>query len=253
MTADTGFIQFQPIPKIPALYLPKRKMLVLADLHIGIENELREYGVHISSQIQSMKQILIDICNSYEIKDIMILGDVKHTIPSTPFHEKRELYRFLDELHTYGIIHIVPGNHDGGIRDLIPDHIRIHSSAGVIIKDIGFIHGHRWPRDDIMKAAFVIMGHTHPTIMLKDRLGFKTYEPCWLKCHIKKKELKEKYRDANDTLSVLVLPAFNPLCGGLAVNEDGVMGPLSNILDIQHADIFLLEGTNLGVVKAHQP
>ena len=245
-------VLFQPIPNIPALYLPKNHMLVIADLHIGIENELREYGVHVSSQIKLMEKMMADICTRYQVSDIMILGDVKHTIPSTPFHEKRELYHFLDDIHMYGTIHVVPGNHDGGIRELMPDHVKVHSSSGVRIDDIGFIHGHRWPREDIMNASFVIMGHTHPTILLKDRLGFKTYEPCWLKCPVNKIKLKEKYPLANDAISVLILPAFNQLCGGLAVNEDGVMGPMSSILDIDHSEVFLLEGTNLGMVRSHR-
>ena len=44
----------QPIPNNPALYIPDLKMLVIADLHIGIENELREYGVNASSQIKHL-------------------------------------------------------------------------------------------------------------------------------------------------------------------------------------------------------
>jgi putative SbcD/Mre11-related phosphoesterase len=241
-------IEFQPVPDKPALYLPKKHMLVVADLHIGIENELREFGVHVSSQIENMKQTLFDICEQYHPSDIVLIGDVKHTIPSTPFHEKKELYTFLDNLHSYGKIHIIPGNHDGGILNLIPSHVNIYSSAGTVLKNIGLIHGHRWPTTDIMQSSYVLMGHTHPTILLKDRLGFKTYESCWLRSPVKKEVLFNKYPLAKGTMVFLVLPAFNSLCGGLVVNEDGIIGPLSSILDIDQTDVFLLEGTHLGKV-----
>jgi len=236
--------KFQPIPDIPALYIPKNHMLVIADIHIGIENELRELGVHVSSQTENMKKRLFEICETYHPTDILILGDVKHTIPSTPFHEKKEVYRFLDELHQWGTVHIVPG-----IKHLIPDHIHMHSSEGIVLNDIGFAHGHRWPNQKVMQASYIIIGHTHPTILLKDRLGFKNYEPCWLKGHVREKVLLQKYPTANKALQFLILPAFNPLCGGLAANEDGIMGPLSSVLDIDNAEVFLLDGAHLGKVK----
>ncbi len=242
-------VEFQPVPHKPALYLPKYKMLVIADLHIGIENELQEYGVHVSSQTEKMKQMLFKICEQYHPLDIMIIGDVKHSIPSTPFHEKKELYCFLDDLHAFGTIHILPGNHDGGIQNIIPSHVNIHPSTGYVVKKIGFIHGHRWPNPFIMQSSYVIMGHTHPTVMLKDRLGFKTYESCWLRGPIKKEKLILKYPGALDSMLFVVLPAFNPLCGGLAINEDGIIGPLSSVLDVDHTEVFLLEGTHLGLVK----
>lgn len=245
-------VEFQPVPEKPALYLPKKHMLVIADLHIGIENELQGYGVHVSSQTETMKKKLFEICKQYHPSEILILGDVKHSIPSTPFHEKKELYDLLDDLHTYGTIHILPGNHDGGIQNLIPDHVRIHTSTGLVIKNIGFIHGHRWPNDEIMQSSYVLMGHTHPTILLKDRLGFKTYEPCWLRGPVKKVMLLKKYPNAKIPMFFLILPAFNPLCGGLAVNEDGILGPLSSVLDIDQTEIFLLEGTHLGKVKNYK-
>jgi uncharacterized protein len=242
-------VRFQPIPDIAALYLPKERLIVLADLHIGIENELKQYGVHVSSQTENMKKRVLDICENYKISDFMILGDVKHTIPSIPFHEKKELYQFLTDIQQYGIVHIIPGNHDGGIVKLVPDKVQVHTSAGIIKDDIGFIHGHRWPHEDVMNSSFIIMGHTHPTVMLKDRLGFKTFEPCWLKCPANKDMLLQRYPSGNRSVLFLILPAFNRLCGGLAVNEDGIIGPIASLMHLSHSEIYLLEGTNLGEVR----
>jgi metallophosphoesterase superfamily enzyme len=92
------------------------------------------------------------------------------------------------------------------------------------------------------------MGHTHPTIMFTDRLGFKIFEPCWIKSNFDKNKLKEKYPNSNNP-EILVMPAFNPLCGGIAVNKEGVTGPLGKIINIENAQIFLVDGTFLGKIK----
>lgn len=239
----------QPIPNIPALFFHEMKLLVIADLHIGIENELREYGVHATSKTTEMKQQLQNLCEVYKPEEIIILGDVKHTIPSSPFIEKKEIHDFLRTLQEYGIIHIVPGNHDGGIQKMIPKKIMVHSSDGFIHGPFGFLHGHRWPHNELLHCEQIIFGHTHPSVMLTDRLGFQTYETCWIKGRFLPETLNEKYKAFNQNLTYLIVPAFNPLCGGIAVNKDGIVGPLKNIINLQDGEVYLLDGSALGAVK----
>ena len=44
------------------------------------------------------------------------------------------------------------------------------------------------------------------------------------------------------------MPAFNPLCGGLALNEpaEDMRGPLLAMADMERARLYLLDGTDLG-------
>jgi putative SbcD/Mre11-related phosphoesterase len=242
-------IQLHPIPNSPALWIDEYRILVIADLHIGIENELIDRGVHIQSQTELIKQHLYKICDRYNPSDIIILGDVKHTIPSTPFHEKKELYDLIHGLQSYGDIHIIPGNHDGSIKNIVPPSINIHPSQGIIKHNIGFIHGHRWPDPRLLTCSHLLIGHSHPTIMLSDRLGYQSYESCWLKTTLLPTKTMEKYPNYNKDISVLIIPAFNKLCGGTAVNKDGLVGPLKSIIDIDNAQVFLLDGSDLGKVK----
>jgi metallophosphoesterase superfamily enzyme len=148
----------------------------------------------------------------------------------------------------YGIVHILPGNHDGNISKVSPQEIIIHPSDGFLIENIGFVHGHRWPNNEVMNCDQLIISHTHPTIMFKDRLDHKTFEPCWIKSYFYKDKLKEKYPNATCS-NVLIIPAFNPLCGGIAVNREGVTGPFGKIIDVKNSDIFLIDGTSLGKVN----
>jgi metallophosphoesterase superfamily enzyme len=159
------------------------------------------------------------------------------------------MYDLLNELSSFAQVHIVPGNHDGGIKQLIPEQIIIHSSEGFVHETIGFVHGHRWPHKDLLNGEFLFFGHSHPVIMLSDRLGFKSFETCWIKAKLLKQQTKEVYASFNEDITLIIHPAFNELCGGTAVNKDPLVGPLKKLVDIKHAEIFLLDGTNLGQVK----
>jgi len=238
----------QPILNEPALFIKNKKILVVADLHLGIESQLREQGVHTSLQAQKMIDHFLSICKKYKPKEIILLGDIKHNIPSATIQERRDVINFLRLIKEYGTIHIIPGNHDGFIKKLSPDEILVHPSDGFIIENIGFVHGHRWPNEDIMRCKQIIMGHTHPTVMFRDRLEYKTFEPCWVRGSFLKDKLKEKYPNSINP-EILIVPAFNPLCGGIAANQEGVTGPLGKIIDIKKAQIYLIDGASLGLVK----
>lgn len=241
-------LDMQPIFNEPALFDKNKKILVVADLHIGIEAELRERGLNTASQTHNMINHLVSLCKKYRPEEIVMLGDIKHNIPSSTIEERKDVEDLLEKVQRYGIIHILPGNHDGNIRKIAPEDVIIHPSNGIVFDDIGFVHGHRWPNSKIMQCKQIIIGHTHPTIMLTDRLGYKKFEPCWLKVNLIEGKLKEKYPNSADP-QVLVIPAFNPLCGGIAANKEGVTGPIGKIMDIENAQVYLLDGSCLGKVK----
>lgn len=238
----------QPIINEPALLFKEHKLLVVADLHIGIERELRTNGVHIKSQTHTMEQRLLKILLTTKVKEIVFLGDIKHNIPSSTIQERTDVKRFLNTLQRYAQIHVVPGNHDGFLQRLVGSEIIFHSSEGCVLHDIGFIHGHRWPAEEVMRCAQVVVGHTHPTVQLTDRLGYRIFEPCWLRSSSFSHKLREKY-PMSQTTHLLVLPAFNPLCGGIPVNREQLLGPFASIINLDEADVYLTDGSFLGKVK----
>jgi len=241
-------LELQPIIDEPALLLKGKKLLVIADLHIGIESELRENGLQVPSQTHVMEQRLISILTTNTIQDIILLGDIKHNIPSSTIQERTDVNRFLNTIQTYGTLHVQPGNHDGNIDRLLPPAIKLYPSDGFVFEGIGFTHGHRKPNKEVMQCEQVIIGHTHPTVMLTDRLGYRTFEQCWLRSAPLSDTLREKYQ-TSPTSQILVMPAFNPLCGGIAVNRDPLLGPFRSLMDIDNAEVYLLDGSSLGKVK----
>jgi hypothetical protein len=84
--------------------------------------------------------------------------------------------------------------------------------------------------------------------MFKDRLDFRTFEPCWIKGRFLRDKLMKKYPNSKKS-ELLIMPAFNSLCGGIAVNQNGITGPIGKIIDINNSKIYLIDGTSLGKVK----
>ncbi|KYK20864.1 hypothetical protein AYK25_04300 [Thermoplasmatales archaeon SM1-50] len=238
----------QPLIDEPALLLKEKELLVIADLHIGIENELRENGLQVPSQTKIMEQRLISILTTHAVSDIIFLGDIKHTIPSSSIQERTDVKNFLNTIQSYSSLHILPGNHDGNIDRLINSAIQLHPSDGFVYEGIGFTHGHRRPSTEVMQCDQVIIGHSHPTVMLMDRLGYRMFERCWLRGPPMLDILQEKY-PSSPTSQILLMPAFNPLCGGVAVNRDHLLGPFGSLIDVENAELYLLDGSALGKVK----
>jgi len=241
-------VNIQPVPNEPALLLSDLHTLIVADLHIGIEQELREAGASIPSQTRTMEARLHRLIDSYKIQDLYLLGDVKHNIPTATNQERTDVKFFLERLTKKTTVHILPGNHDGTIERLTTPIVQIHPSSGIVLGDLGMLHGHRWPSLPLFFCHQLVIAHTHPTILFTDRLGYKSYEPCWLRGPSDTEKLKEKAPEAT-SLQLIIVPAFNPLCGGIAVNKEPLLGPVASLLDLDQTDVYLLDGTALGRVK----
>jgi len=123
-------------------------------------------------------------------------------------------------------------------------------------RSIGLIHGHAWPSPELMKAKLLVSAHNHPAVKFRDELGARTIEPAWLRCKLDTSKLPKKLRvAAGDSVpELLVMPAFGELVGGATVNQavpKELIGPIfkSGAARIEDAEVYLLDGTCLGLVK----
>jgi putative SbcD/Mre11-related phosphoesterase len=242
------FQKIQPIQNECALFIEDKKILIISDLHIGIEYEFKLKGINIPSKTEEILDRLMKICKKKLVKEIYIIGDIKHKIPIPPKNEKVDVRRFLKFLTKIAKIHIIPGNHDGKIKWFLNDEVILHDSDGFVFENIGLIHGHKWPNNEIMKCDLIIMGHTHPTVMFEDRLGYRVFEACWVRTNFIKEKLENKYPDSLNP-GVVIMPAFNPLCGGIAINTNGIIGPIGKIIDIKNSDVYLINGISIGKIR----
>ena len=245
-------MNFLPIHDQPALFAEDIDALIVADLHIGIEHEMFLAGVKIPSKTKELQKNLIELLKKTGAGTLIIVGDLKHNIPVSSFREEREipemmytLFDLLDE------IHLTPGNHDGGISEFLPDMVKLHSSKGFTIGDYGIWHGHCWPSEEVMASKTVLMAHVHPQAAFVDGVEARAAERCWVRGKWNKKKTSERYIRIGENF--VMMPAFNDLCGGSHVNDNGQrkIGTVlrNELADIQNAELFLLDGTNLGKVK----
>ncbi len=230
-----------PVFGAPLLLIEGRqRVLVVSDLHLGLEYELWQGGISIPSQTKKILQRLQNHLAEIEPDRLLLLGDVKHNVPRTSWQEKREVPEFLRRLSEEVPVEIVPGNHDSGIADMAPPGVRVRASSGFVLDGVGYFHGHTWPDDRVLQAGLLVCAHLHPAIRLKDPLGCSFSRQVWARGP----------RACEGAHEIIIMPAFNELCGGLALNEpcEEKRGPLLSLPDMDRLRIYLLDGTDLGLL-----
>jgi len=247
------------VPGEPAALIEgEERTLVVADLHIGFERELAQLGVNIPSQTERMFTKLRDAVFKTRPKRIVLLGDVKHGIPSITDQEWTDIPVFFERLLELGVeVEVVLGNHDGNLEPLTPRQVELHDSRGIAVEGVALIHGHAWPAKDLLKCKVLLMGHNHPVVEFRDRLGFREAASTWLSLEVTAKlrsRIAEEYgiegSEGVRIKRVVVMPAFNSLLSGKPVNSErrGLLGPLleSTGFDPGEAEVYLLDGTFMG-------
>jgi hypothetical protein len=238
-------MDLQPAYGIPALRIDN--YLIITDLHIGVESHLRAKGFHLISHTSDMHQAILDAADDY-IDRLIVIGDVKDSVPGSTKQEYAEIPDFFESLFDrFSTIDVVRGNHDTMIEEFLPPKVHIRPATGMKIGDVGLVHGHVWPSEKVMDCDTLVLGHNHPAIMFRDGVGRQMTEPCWFRGDFSVTE-SDKY--ASLPKHFIVVPAFNRMLGGSPVNVEGeeLLGPIlnSDLLDLDNAHIYLLDGIDLG-------
>lgn len=247
-----------PVPDIPALRIRAggEKIIVVTDLHIGIEWELSQQGISLPSQVPKLREKLLSLVERERADRFILLGDVKHNIPVSSWQEWREIPRLMEELSKRVEVEVIPGNHDGDLPGMLPKSVRVHDVKGIKLGRAGLVHGHAWPKAELFQVDLLITGHDHPAVEFRDSLGGRIIERAWLRGEINRKKLPKSIRDevGEKLPKFLVIPAFSELVGGVAVNgklEKSLIGPFfkSGAVPLEKAEVYLLDGTFLGRVR----
>jgi len=240
-----------PIYGQPLLLVEEtERVLVAADLHLGLEHELWLGGVSIPSQTNRMLEELKMQLQKTRPDRLVLLGDIKHNIPRTSWQERREVPSFLESLSRTAEVEIAIGNHDVGLAEMASDAARVHPSTGFILDGVGYFHGHTWPDPSILSASKLIAAHLHPAVRLLDPLGHPQTSRIWIRANLSPEAGALHYGRAIPGLELVIVPAFNHLCGGLSLNEltEEERGPLPAMADLNKARAYLLDGTDLGSI-----
>ncbi len=254
---------------------------MVADLHIGWEAALAEKGVHVPSQTQKMLHVIVQLIKSHKPTRLMVLGDVKHTVATADWGEWRDTPEFFEAIgKMVEDIQVIPGNHDGTLKPLLPETVKILPSTGVVLwKKFGLFHGHTWPAPELLECHNLIIGHVHPLVAFRDRIGFRVTRQAWVKAEINGMQLtkhilknlnvtskeplnllKERFNVKLRASQLYIMPSFNSFLGGQPMNKKGIgkstrykmfISPVLRYksVDINNAELYLLDGTYLGSIN----
>lgn len=233
----------------PALLVSNtRRVLAVADLHLGIESDLAHHGLHFRSRSRDRVERLTTCIRNADPDLLLILGDLKHGVPFTSRQEFREIPGILEHLRSLVPVRIVPGNHDTGIERFFESG-EILPKEGAIVDGTGYVHGHMYP-DPSLAGRLIIAGHHHPLASLRDEVGCAMRSPVYLFAPMDEQCLGFSPGDREPT-RVLFMPAFNELSGyDLVRTVRDPFSPLARCARWDAAEVFLPDGTFIGPVSS---
>ncbi|MEM4841328.1 MAG: metallophosphoesterase [Nanopusillaceae archaeon] len=227
------------IKNYACVFLKEISSLVIGDLHIGYEFELKNQGINVA-YTEKIKED-IEVCrNKTKAKNIILLGDTKHSI-GLPTNKKeieklKDFFDFLKE--KFEKIYVVKGNHDGLIEKIIKDEkINIYSSRGFSLLKYGFFHGNSYPISNVLKSKIIFCSHAHSKYLLpKDK---KIYELRIFSIFGLKKEFGKNKK-------LIIIPPFSPLLAGKEIEEViKSSNIIKKLVDIENIEIYSLDGIKL--------
>jgi DNA ligase-associated metallophosphoesterase len=142
-----------------AIFWPRKKILLTADLHWGKTQFLRNHGIAISDNVfEADLKRLADLIEDYQVQTCLVLGDLIH-------HERALTQGIIEKVAYFRHQHpceliLVKGNHDRFTK--FPE------SWGIVEESIFYQQGFSFRHEfEIDEKHFQFSGHLHPTLRLK--------------------------------------------------------------------------------------
>lgn len=221
---------------------------VVADLHIGYEYFLKKKGIIVTGLTYRIYSRLENLITKENVDILYIAGDVKHNIAGISWQEFRDIPAIFEKLVNLCEITVIPGNHDGNIRKLLPDDVRITHTKGVVLMGrenkirYGILHGHTVPDNNLLSSDIIISGHLHPVISIINTQGCPETVGCYV---------------VNIYSKSIVLPAFNDFMQGHRINRFSDIAERSPLLKnlkfcLEKSSFYLTDGAFLGNILQNQ-
>lgn len=229
------------------LWIPKERALVIADLHLGYEEEQHSQGVLVPRMNFNdiRKRLEENIFNALEKKDgrkfgglekrsggigtIVINGDLKHEFGRISEQEWKEVLDMLEFLqkHCRRIV-LVQGNHDNILGPIANwKNLKVEKEFYLPKEKILIAHGNREPEGrSLKKAETIVIAHEHPAVSLRDGAKAEKY-----KCFLKGKWKGKK---------VIVMPSLLSLTEGTDVLKENLLSPMLQG-NLQEFEAWLVE------------
>ena len=170
-------LQHQRLWLLPqkAVYWQKKKILMLADLHIGKSGHFRKNGIPVPTKVNVSNIIKMDkLVSKMEPEHLIILGDLFHS----SINKEWKQFRDWRKGHSKMEVSLVIGNHD-----ILPSEL-YHSSHINLFKRLTIdpfllVHDLNELEEAQKKRAYVLSGHIHPAVKLKGKGRQSMKLPCF--------------------------------------------------------------------------
>ena len=158
-----------------AAYWPDRRILFLADLHLGKGAHFRRAGIAVPQLVQDVNFArLRGLIETFDPARILLLGDLFHS------DHNHVWGTFCDFTAAYPSVsfELVPGNHD-----ILPPNcytearLRMHEEI-ITIGPFSLSH-HPLQEEQRIAGQYNLCGHVHPCVRLVDRAGSGMKLPCF--------------------------------------------------------------------------
>jgi uncharacterized protein len=251
-----------PLYPYPVLMIEtpdSKNFLAISDVHIGLEERMRRNGILIDTRqnIDESIKLLTSIHLKTGVKELIILGDLKSSIRIITRTEWDNVPYFLKSLSKCFNIYLIPGNHDGNIKQLLAENINLMRSKGMELNNILFTHGHTLPQIG-MNVEKIIVGHLHPIIQKEGSILYGN--KVWVKINLTKKDtLGMNHKQNTRNIELIVMPHFNNLLNyhskinryALRTSGKSKLPLLDNMINklnwtIDKAFLFTMDGSIIG-------
>ena len=168
------------VADLPVLYVPRFRTLIVADIHLGFEEEMSSKGIYLPRvQLKKACEIVERAASITRANTLIVAGDLKHKFEKLGRREAKDVREFVEfATKIFDRIVLVRGNHDTFVYWLRRKYgIEIYDKLW--LGDILVVHGHR-ELDPYDNPKIVVLGHEHPSITLRDVLGSLSKVPCFL-------------------------------------------------------------------------
>ncbi len=246
--------EFNIVPKQPALLMHttlegrNRSILVVSDLHIGFAHWFQSENVFIDWYriVDETEKELKKIVISCRADSIVLLGDIKNSASGINKEDWKAIPKFLKSLSQLCQVYLVPGNHDGRIRFLLPESISAIGVTGMTIDDTLLIHGHTMPSSLMSNVNKIVLGHVHPVFFKSDSI--LNGEKVWVFLRVKKDVI---FPSRKGTIDVILIPSYNRIFSNhTKLPRQGQISPIiSRIIKknaVERCLILSMDGTILG-------
>jgi uncharacterized protein len=206
-----------------AVYLPTEQALIISDLQLGHEQQLRDLGSNILfEQGLQMIGLLETLIDQTKAKTLIINGDLKHEFGRITPQERRDIIKLLTTFKEKIEIIVVRGNHDT-LTEILTKEVGVQMVNEWYSGGFYAVHGHELPKETnkhFKECHTIVIGHVHPAIRLDDGVRNERYK-CFLVGKYKGKRL-------------IVLPSFSTIVEGsdilkVASNSPFLQGNSSHV------------------------